>query len=543
MIHEIQDYSFRLHEHPNYGWQPRLSARAFMSILTNLTSIKIRATYSPRGVGFLDDVKLETAGRLVAGTPALWVEQCSCPPAYVGQFCESCAPGFRHSPIIAENEQLVTEIEEQLFVGHDQLDKGKSQEDDTNELLQEIYLYKTQAEAAVRMGNDILNSTKETYKILTHFDKQIQDSRSEAEKALQQIDDIQDIIDEASDKALQANKMLAEAKYNADQALVNAKNASGLAKNASINAEGLKNDADLLYQNATKLNEEAELMAGRVEATGGALKTLLQETKTNETLINHAKEKDYDDVSKNYDNVTREVEKVNKDVNNTFQETVKTKNKFEELQIPTNLVDNYLLELERKFNESIRYLKNNSETLKNLLKGAQDRWNDQLAKRAADVAKNISQIQDNLNKMNEELRNYERALNETGRYGLTVNDESRNLLEMLKNELEKLRNLFGSVNFTEEEKELLENNKDDERNIADVKRRRLLIKEYNLILDTLINGINVKEIRKQINTLKTTISLIEQWKRLESELFRLRANRDAILKINCTVSDGSTIIT
>ena len=69
--------------------------------------------------------------------------------------------------IIAENEQLVTEIEEQLFVGHDQLDKGKSQEDDTNELLQEIYLYKTQAEAAVRMGNDILNSTKETYKILT----------------------------------------------------------------------------------------------------------------------------------------------------------------------------------------------------------------------------------------------------------------------------------------------------------------------------------------------------------------------------------------
>lgn len=79
--------------------------------------------------------------------------------------------------------------------------------------------------------------------------------------------------------------------------------------------------------------------------------------------------KDYDDVSKNYDNVTREVEKLNKDVNNTFQETIKTKNKFEELKIPTNLVDNYLLEQERKFNESIRYLKNNSETLKNLLKG------------------------------------------------------------------------------------------------------------------------------------------------------------------------------
>ncbi|KAJ8915766.1 hypothetical protein NQ315_004578 [Exocentrus adspersus] len=97
---ENQVYKFRLHEHPNYGWQPRLSARAFISILTNLTAIKIRGTYSPQGVGYLDDVKLETALRGVAGEPALWVESCNCPTGYVGQFCESCAPGFRHSPAL-----------------------------------------------------------------------------------------------------------------------------------------------------------------------------------------------------------------------------------------------------------------------------------------------------------------------------------------------------------------------------------------------------------------------------------------------------------
>nr|CAD7262431.1 unnamed protein product [Timema shepardi] len=93
-----QKYKFRLHEHPDYGWQPRLSSRDFISVLTNLTAIKIRATYTPEGVGFLDDVKLETARRGAAGRQANWIEMCSCLKGYVGQFCESCAPGYRHEP-------------------------------------------------------------------------------------------------------------------------------------------------------------------------------------------------------------------------------------------------------------------------------------------------------------------------------------------------------------------------------------------------------------------------------------------------------------
>ncbi|XP_030761845.1 laminin subunit gamma-1-like isoform X2 [Sitophilus oryzae] len=95
---ETQNYKFRLHEHPDYGWQPRMSSRSFISLLTNLTAIKIKGTFAPRGVGFLDDVKLETASRGIAGKQALWIELCDCPTGYVGQFCESCAPGYRHSP-------------------------------------------------------------------------------------------------------------------------------------------------------------------------------------------------------------------------------------------------------------------------------------------------------------------------------------------------------------------------------------------------------------------------------------------------------------
>lgn len=49
----------------------------------------------------MDNFQLEMSkesGSGEIGSPALWVEKCSCPKAYVGDFCEECAPGFRHSP-------------------------------------------------------------------------------------------------------------------------------------------------------------------------------------------------------------------------------------------------------------------------------------------------------------------------------------------------------------------------------------------------------------------------------------------------------------
>ncbi|KAL1516977.1 hypothetical protein ABEB36_000802 [Hypothenemus hampei] len=95
---QIQNYKFRFNEHPNYGWQPRLTSRSFMALLMNLTSIKIKGTFSSSGIGYLKDFKLETALRGIAGQPASWIEFCQCPTGYVGQNCESCAAGYRHTP-------------------------------------------------------------------------------------------------------------------------------------------------------------------------------------------------------------------------------------------------------------------------------------------------------------------------------------------------------------------------------------------------------------------------------------------------------------
>ncbi|KAF8777898.1 Laminin subunit gamma-1 like protein [Argiope bruennichi] len=93
-----QEYKFRLHEHSAYGWNPRLTPRDYISILSNLTAIKIKATYTPEGTGYLDNVRLDSAQRSPLGKEASWIEMCTCPEGYVGQFCESCAPGYRHDP-------------------------------------------------------------------------------------------------------------------------------------------------------------------------------------------------------------------------------------------------------------------------------------------------------------------------------------------------------------------------------------------------------------------------------------------------------------
>ncbi|XP_055895968.1 laminin subunit gamma-1-like [Biomphalaria glabrata] len=96
----VKSYAFRLHENSIYSFTPpNLKSTDFIAILSNLTAIKIRATYMPKGVGFIDNIQLGSARQsFQGGSEATWVESCTCPQGYIGQFCESCIQGYKREP-------------------------------------------------------------------------------------------------------------------------------------------------------------------------------------------------------------------------------------------------------------------------------------------------------------------------------------------------------------------------------------------------------------------------------------------------------------
>ncbi|KAF7662191.1 hypothetical protein LDENG_00243610 [Lucifuga dentata] len=88
-------FIIRLHEsEPRF--RPSLSAFDFQRLLHDLTAIRISNAGGHNYTSQLAGVTLASAfiSSDPASPPAPWVESCSCPTGFAGQFCERCAPGF-----------------------------------------------------------------------------------------------------------------------------------------------------------------------------------------------------------------------------------------------------------------------------------------------------------------------------------------------------------------------------------------------------------------------------------------------------------------
>ncbi|KAM4634707.1 laminin subunit gamma-3 [Polymixia lowei] len=91
----LQTFAVRLHEVEG-RFKPSLSAFEFQHLLYNLTVLTISNAGGQNYTSQLSGVTLGSAAlsSSSANPAAPWVELCSCPPGFAGQFCNLCAPGF-----------------------------------------------------------------------------------------------------------------------------------------------------------------------------------------------------------------------------------------------------------------------------------------------------------------------------------------------------------------------------------------------------------------------------------------------------------------
>ncbi|CAF3518338.1 unnamed protein product [Rotaria socialis] len=90
-------FRFRLNEQ---SWSPTLSFLEFMRLLSNITAIRIHATYGiDNAVSFLGEINLGYSTPSAGLFPTGNVESCvPCPQGYYGEHCEYCAFGYRRQP-------------------------------------------------------------------------------------------------------------------------------------------------------------------------------------------------------------------------------------------------------------------------------------------------------------------------------------------------------------------------------------------------------------------------------------------------------------
>ncbi|XP_057674386.1 laminin subunit gamma-3 [Corythoichthys intestinalis] len=75
---------------------PKVSALEFGRLLRNVTALRVSNAGGLNYTSQLSGVSLSSASPTADPTapPAPWVESCTCPTGFLGQFCERCAPGF-----------------------------------------------------------------------------------------------------------------------------------------------------------------------------------------------------------------------------------------------------------------------------------------------------------------------------------------------------------------------------------------------------------------------------------------------------------------
>lgn len=174
--------------------------------------------------------------------------------------------------LLEENEDLIKEMAEKVKESEELLEKAQEQQEATADLFLQLDVANKTANDAVQRGDQTLKEAQETLKKLGEFDAEVQRERIKAQDALKDIQNIEELINNASIQAREAEEVLNGSEDNAKKAREIAQNAQTYADKASSNANDIRIEANKTKIEALRLGNEAEKLHLRVDTTDSMMK-------------------------------------------------------------------------------------------------------------------------------------------------------------------------------------------------------------------------------------------------------------------------------
>lgn len=193
--------------------------------------------------------------------------------------------------LIEQNRDLMREVAKQKDEAVTKLNNGIRQQQIADELLADADVARAIARDAVAKATQIIRDANETLETLNEFDKNVQESKAEAEAALKKVPSIEQQIEEAEHKTRQARENLADAELDALMARDIAREAQNTAEMASEDAGDIKDEAGSTKQRAVELHTEADRLSNDVSDAELRLKSLEDQASHDMMLAQQALQK------------------------------------------------------------------------------------------------------------------------------------------------------------------------------------------------------------------------------------------------------------
>lgn len=171
------------------------------------------------------------------------------------------------------------------------LQEADRQQQIANDLLIGVSNALQKANESIHSGENTLDEARKTLNTLKEFDALVQDSKLKAQAALDKVNEIRRLIEEAEGKTEEAENALRGALADAIEARDVAIEAQKIAEKASEDATRIRLEADQTKTRARSLKVDAESLTTKVDETSRRMKEFEDQAASDEQLAREALER------------------------------------------------------------------------------------------------------------------------------------------------------------------------------------------------------------------------------------------------------------